>query len=108
MFALTNVNQADVGYNGNLITASMWNALEQAGVVFLPSAGLRYEFSVYSDPSEGHGRYWTSSYGDGDCPTHAFELRFCDDHSITPSQSYLFTARGTRCDGESVRLVQDY
>lgn len=108
IFNLYDVNQETSSFSSNIINASIWENMEQNGAVFLPAAGLRYEVSVYSDPVISHGRYWTSSFGDFGWPAHAYELRFCDEHNTGSFQTYLFTAKGTKCDGESVRLVQDY
>ena len=59
-YSLSNTNSSVASYSSNMITTSQWSALEQAGAVFLPAAGDRYGFSVYSVGS--YGEYWSASY----------------------------------------------
>ncbi len=59
-YSLSNTNSSGASYSSNTITASQWNTLEQAGAVFLPTAGVRSGTSVHLLGSEGD--YWSASY----------------------------------------------
>ena len=91
-YNLSNANTNGVSYSSNVITASQWNTLEQAGAVFLPSAGYRYGTSVCL--VAGYGYYWSSSYFSTDC---ARGISF-DDANLGADES-------RRGNGQSVRLV---
>ena len=74
-------------------TTAGWEALEEAGCVFLPAAGYRNGTSV-SDVGS-YGFYWSSTaYG----TRSAYYLRFCSS-DFYPSRS------SNRYNGYSVRLV---
>ncbi|MBQ3845076.1 MAG: hypothetical protein II817_08915 [Bacteroidales bacterium] len=76
-----------------ICTTAGWEALEEAGCVFLPAAGRRGGTSV-SDVGS-YGVYWSSTAnGTG----NAYSLYF-DSSYFNPSNSYR------RCSGYSVRLV---
>lgn len=82
------------GFATNVYTMGHWNLMEQAGAVFLPSAGYRTGQSV--EMVNEYGCYWSANYyGD----ETAFELYFMDGR-------YDFDA-SARCTGQSVRLVQE-
>ena len=62
-YSLSNTNSGGASFSSNIISASQWNTLEQAGAVFLPAAEYRYGTTV----SEGNGgRYWSASQEDKD------------------------------------------
>ncbi len=83
--------QAD--YSNNSIPASQWNVLQDAGAVFLPTAGFRLGTSVNNVGSIGY--YWSvSCYG----PNSAW---FVDFSSILPGDG----SNNLRFYGRSVRLV---
>ena len=59
-YSLSNTNTADANYSSNTITAAQWTTLENAGAVFLPTAGCREGSTVANANSIGH--YWSASY----------------------------------------------
>lgn len=74
-------------------TLEQFSALEQAGAVFLPKTGHRWETSV--TPTFGEGDYWSSTnYGAGNA-----KYLLIDANLVTPN-----TERG-RHWGQAVRLV---
>ncbi len=82
-------------YSHNTYTLSDWQKLENAGAVFLPTAGYRFGQSVLY--LQERGDYWSSTANDSDLTSH---LNF-DGHDFDPQcNSY-------RVAGYSVRLVQD-
>lgn len=96
IYSLSNTNSSGASFSSNTLTASQWSTLEQAGAVFLPAAGYRNGTSVYSVGSIGN--YWSASYSSS---SYACYVYFSD--------SYLYARKDyIRCDGRSVRLVQDY
>ena len=95
-YSLNNTNSG--GYDSNVITASQWSVLEQAGAVFLPAAGSRYGTSVNDVGIGSYGDYWSASGNDSNT---AFYVRFHNSGHGT-------TSAASRCRGLSVRLVQDY
>ena len=92
-YSLSNTNSSGANFSSNILTASQWSSLEQAGAVFLPAAGYRYETSVGNVGSQGN--YWSASSYDNS--TFAYCVFFIG--------SNLGTAHGGRCHGWSVRLV---
>ena len=93
-YSLSNTNSSGVGFSTNVITALQWSALEQAGAVFLPTAGYRNGTSVYSVGS--YGLYWSASYYRSN---YAYSVYFND--------SFVSTASCVdRCYGQSVRLAR--
>ncbi len=79
---------------GTKCTTAGWNALENAGCVFLPAAGGRDGTSIFNPGSQG--QYWSSSdlnYTDG------YYLNFTSD-MVNPEYSYRLYF------GRSVRLVR--
>ena len=92
-YNLTNANSSSANFNSNMLTASQWSTLEQAGAAFLPAAGYRYETWVSNDGSLGC--YWSTSYADSD---YAHSLHFSDSDLNPDDYDYRFL-------GLSVRLV---
>lgn len=94
-YSLSSTNTADAAFTANTITtAEQWKTLEDAGAVFLPAAGDRYDTRV--DDVGGYGNYWSSSpYG----TNYACCVRFKSDN-LNPTTSLY------RCNGFSVRLVR--
>ena len=94
IYVLSCANQSEASFNSNVISASQWNILQNAGIVFLPAGGFRYGTSV-SHVGE-YGVYWSATnYGNYD----AYVLFFVDSELST---SHLCPPRYA---GESVRLV---
>ena len=79
-------------YPDNVYTSEEWQVMEQAGAVFLPAAGLRYNgTSILYVNSRGH--YWTTTAG---CV-----MEFQTSHMYSGDAFQLQY-------GASVRLVQPY
>ena len=95
-YSLRSTN-SDGSFSGNTITASQWSALEQAGAVFLPAAGLRYGTSVSLVGS--YGNYWSSSINDYD--GEGYQWYFYDYYAGSVND------RNDIYEGFSVRLVRD-
>ena len=86
-----------IGWNRNQYTAAEWHQMETAGAVFLPAAGLRYGTEVGDVGRDGF--YWSSTpYGEYD----AGDMGFGGYYVSYDVYNYY------RCNGHSVRLVQDY
>lgn len=97
VYTLNRPNQQDnVKFKCNMISASTWDILEQAGCVFLPAAGSRRGIKVESVGSEGE--YWTSTCSGG-C-SYSKWVEFNDYALFVGTEYYRFY-------GKSVRLVQD-
>lgn len=106
--SLTAINQASQPFTSNNFATeqveyeAQWAALESAGVVFLPTAGLRGDIKdgkCTISNADYQGNYWTSTYRDGknDC---ASILKF-DKSGVNPNQ-YAGRERGM-----SVRLIKE-
>ena len=64
----TNIDDYESGFGSNVISASQWSTLENAGAVFLPAVGSRNGTSVRNAGSRGG--YWSASgdrYGGARC-----------------------------------------
>ena len=92
-YSLSNTNSSGASYSCNTISATQWNALEQAGAVFLPAAGDRYGTSVNGVGS--YGGYWSASCGNSNS---AISVNFSDTSLNTFDNDYRYY-------GQSVRLV---
>lgn len=93
-YSLSNTNQGGASYSSNIISVSQWITLETAGAVFLPAAGDRQGTSV--DNVGSAGCYWSASAGIGIAHGVSFHSLY-----LTPD------TYEQRCEGHSVRLVQD-
>ena len=94
-YSLSNTNNiGTISFNSNTLTASQWNTLEQAGAVFLPTAGYRNGKSV---EDVGYvGEYWSASC---DASFLAWSFVFLNGGLVSdPNYRYY---------GRSVRLVRD-
>lgn len=103
-YNLINTNNGDASYSCNVITASQWNMLQNAGAVFLPAAGARDDSYVYW--AGGNGCYWSasyfysqSSYNQND---HAYAIFIHDEHYPYGLMLNYWDYRNV---GHSVRLV---
>ena len=92
-YSLSNTNSSGASYSSNTISATQWSALEQAGAVFLPTAGSRVGTSVNLVGSNGY--YWSASYYNSDS---ACGMYFNNSNLNAGSNHY-------RGNGQSVRLV---
>ena len=91
-YSLSNTNSSGANYNGNILTASQWSVLEQAGAIFLPNTGLRCGTVIYD---VGSGYYWSASY----YTTNYSYYVYFGESSVSPTKS------SRRDYGRSVRLV---
>ena len=95
-FDLNNTNNIETGYGSNTLTASQWTILENAGAVFLPSAGYRNGTIVTNSGSIGY--YWTATFGSYATACYGYF-----------SDSYLYSSDNwDRFFGFSVRLVHNF
>ena len=92
-YSLSSTNTYNASFSSNMLTASQWSTLEQAGAVFLPAAGYRFGTSVIDVGSDGY--YWSASYYDS---YYAYYVFFNDS-------SLYADVRFGRYNGRSVRLV---
>lgn len=94
--APTGINLADnTGWNGNRYSLAQWTAMESAGAVFLPAAGLRQGTTVSSEGD--YGFYWSSTFYQGQYSSGAHAVYF---YGMQFGTNYY-----TRARGYSVRLV---
>ena len=93
-YTLNNTNIIGASYISNVINASQWVAIENAGGVFLPAAGGRFGTTVADVGSTGF--YWLSSGNSSCCAYYVY---------IYNPGIYLVNYR--RYLGRSVRLVCD-
>ena len=88
----------------NRYSIAEWDVMEQAGAVFLPTAGNRWkneDLEVIVEYVNERGQYWMSDPADDDDEViYARELTF-RDNMISPSY------RINRSVGQSVRLVKE-
>ena len=92
-YSLSSTNTSVASFSSNMITASQWSTLEQAGAVFLPAAGFRLGTSVSNVGSSGY--YWSASYYNSDRARYVSFL-----------VSSLYMPSNYRYGGRSVRLVR--
>lgn len=89
------INVMDATFSNNHYDGADWDSLEVAGVVFLPAAGMRYGTDIMR--MHTCGQYWSSTSNGA---LDAYFVSFL-------SGAYDPTTFGYRCNGRSVRLVQD-
>ena len=87
-------------YSDNVVYASDWTMLENAGCVFLPAAGFRYNYIRFVGRA---GRYWSSTANSHN--GNACDVTMSDNGLEANIDSY---GGNQLCTGESVRLVKDY
>ena len=95
-YSLSSTNSSSASFSSNTLTASQWSILEQAGAVFLPATGGRYRTSITDVGSYGY--YWSAS-----C-YNSYNAYYVNFYGSGLSTGYY---SGSRCGGQSVRLVQD-
>lgn len=93
IYSLSNTNNNEASFNSNVISASQWTTLENAGAVFLSAAGNRD--GTLTNNIGSNGNYWSASnyYGSGSA--------CCMDFNA----SHLYTTQNYRYCGFSVRVV---
>ncbi len=96
-YNLSDTNQIGASFGNNVISASQWNSLQNAGAVFLPAAGFRQGTSVYNPNFRGN--YWSasSSYDSSRAYTAYF--------TVTSLGTSSGSGGSFRNSGQSVRLV---
>ena len=83
-------------YTSNVYNADQWRVMENAGAVFLPSAGCRTASTTTQDNVEGH--YWSTTHVNGYMA-----------NSIKIANVSGASQLNANCsNGYSVRLVRDY
>ncbi len=108
-YTLNDTNTASAHYTVNVIPASDWAVLQNAGAVFLPAAGSRYDVSVngYSTPNKtsANGYYWTSTHQDTD---GAYMFKFNNYSCPTQWTQYRYIGMSVRlvCTVQSSSVVQ--
>ena len=94
--AVTGINATgNTSWNANTYDEDAWAAMEAAGAVFLPAAGLRDGTTVYYVGDYGY--YWSSTANND---ARAYSLRFYNNVMNPAGYS-------NRSSGFSVRLVQN-
>ena len=93
-YTLDNTNSIGAYYNSNVINASQWATIENAGGVFLPAAGGRFGTTVASVGDTGF--YWLSSSNSSCCAYYVY-IYYAGIYNVN-YRRYL---------GRSVRLVSD-
>ena len=85
-------------YEHNEFTSEEWKQMEDAGAVFFPAAGYRWDNEVYMEDSDlGYmGYYWASTPNDN---WQGYQLYF-DAYEVSPQ------GKNSRIYGQAVRLVQ--
>ncbi|MBQ9474502.1 MAG: hypothetical protein IJU81_08860 [Bacteroidales bacterium] len=89
------INMMDGNFSKNHYTGADWDSLQAAGVVFLPAAGMRYGTTV--SKVQTYGNYWSSTACNKNNAYYIYFLAGAFDPA----------SFGYRCNGRSVRLVQD-
>lgn len=96
------INLNVVALNATTCTTAGWNALQEAGCVFLPKTGYRSSgYLRYSTDSQINIRYWTASAYDKNV-AYAFGTESGTFHFNCVWTNYI-----TRHLGHGVRLVKD-
>jgi hypothetical protein len=104
--APTSINTATAAFTVNTYDATAWEKMEEAGAVFLPVAGYRYDTSVNYVGSRGG--YWTSSPYNNSTVINstdnkkAYYLRIYSSNN----NNFVDLSNNDRCNGYSVRLVK--
>ena len=93
-YNLNNTNSIGATYSSNVINASQWVTIENAGGVFLPDAGGRFGTTVADVGSTGF--YWLSSSESSCCAYY-----------VLNSDIGIYNVNYRRYLGRSVRLVSD-
>ena len=96
-YSFNGVNDSDIEYNSNALSASRWTTLEQEGAVFLPAAGIRY--GEIASGGGVFGNYWSSSMAlfQHHIPMNAYLMIFATGFGVGIDNLNI---------GHSVRLVQ--
>lgn len=94
-YALNSTNTNSSAYNTNIISSIDWIVLENAGAIFLPTAGDRDVTTLYNIGSGGY--YWSASNSD---INYSYFLMFFDDRI---NLSWM----NVKSCGQSVRLIRN-
>lgn len=93
----TGINSPATGYYTNIYSESDFELMENAGAVFLPTAGYRNRTDLYNGGVAGY--YWSTTH---ESSRYAFNLDFSSDNIDA------LNAKRFRYLGLSVRLVYPY
>lgn len=97
--ALSKINTPSAAFTDNTYDLTAWKAMESAGAVFLPAAGLRGTKNIINDYGIW-GFYWSSSAENGD---NAYRgVNFGSNNYVYFGTASQYSTRGS---GLSVRLV---
>ena len=78
-----NINQSQSNFNENNITIIQWKAIEQAGAVFLPVGGLRFNNDSHDVwNTDYYGTYWSSLCNKHGCPGSMDFLQLNQEYSF--------------------------
>lgn len=94
-----NSNQIDASFEDNEISSIQWEIIENAGAIFLPTAGWRDGVSLYG--LNNYGFYWSATSYDNGMELCAVGVEFTNHVDISCH------CTSQRWKGYSVRLVQD-
>ncbi len=98
VYDLNNINEEMANYEGNTISAEVWNSVfETKGVVFLPAAG--YRCGSMCGGTNSYGDYWSSTVQS----TYSAYIVNFRPYMLDPQ----YTAGDGRFYGRAVRLVMD-
>ena len=94
-YTFNSTNTSSAAFTTNVINASTWNTLENAGCIFLPAAGCRSGTTIQDVGVDA--MYWSTTYYNS---SQSYYLRF---YSSLVTTDYV-----GRHYGSSVRLVKNY
>ena len=108
IYTLNSFNDHRASFSTNIISDQDWAVMEQAGCVFLPTAGARFTTdSALSIGDLGYGYYWTSTHIDAYLAYRALVSDNFTDFDWSPDgTNYSSNHDGNRHRGESVRLIR--
>lgn len=90
-YGFADLNNTEALFSANLITASEWEAMEEAGAVFMPAAGFRYGANPQFINEAGH--YWSSTKA---TRTDAFYVSFSNLDVSSGNKYYRYPGRAVR------------
>ncbi|MBR4804247.1 MAG: T9SS type A sorting domain-containing protein [Bacteroidales bacterium] len=94
-YTLNSTNTTSAAYTANVISAAQWTTLENAGAIFLPTAGDRSGSTVGFGVGN-YGRYWSATYSNS---SYAYCMAFGSGSMGTDTEYRNY--------GISVRLVRN-
>lgn len=101
IYGFNYANNGYASFSSNVINVSQWMTLENAGAVFLPASGMRWETTIVALGTSGN--YWSTT---ADEESGACLLYFEENYVLLFQGSGYFAH--TRYQGHSVRLVKNF